>query len=407
MFTQQQNKSAAARLLAALAIVISIVAGCKDPVTIEEADVLLSIPKPELPYTAGTQFIYVTAGDAWTIDVDYLGKDGGWLRTDKESGSGSASGITLGWDENSGDESRYCEVNLKSGKRQSTVRITQLAYSAPNLDGPMLPTELKADPVPGWLELPAVDDPNLYYFNHSMNVGGKDVRNYSFYLDPKALVSVWVAYPLNKGLIGSGSRTNAWGLDPKVPRACQPVILGGFRTENWQPGMEGFQRGHQIPSADRYARGANEATFYGTNMTPQRGELNEKAWASLEGMVRSWAAQFDTLYVVTGADIKGSKEYALDNDGKKVTVPVGYFKALLGYKKSGTLGITGTTGGFTATAFYFEHKFYSDNAILGQSMTIDELEARLGYDFFPNLEAKIGKALADKVESTKDTWWRQ
>ena len=190
-------------------------------------------------------------------------------------------------------------------------------------------------------------------------------------------------------------RFNAWGLDPKVPSKYQSVIYSAYKG--------GYERGHQLPSADRY--GANVSTFYGTNMTPQKGELNENAWASLEGMVRNWSYQFDTLYVVTGADINGSRDYATDNDGKKIAVPVGYFKALLGYKKSGTLGITGTTGGYTAIGFYFKHQYYSDDEIMGQAMTIDALEQKTGFDFFVNLPAQIGDKLSDKVESTKDSWW--
>ena len=230
-----------------------------------------------------------------------------------------------------------------------------------------------------------------------MQHGGTTKRNYSFYLDPRACLAIWVAYPLNDNLAGSGSRTNAWALDPKVPREYQPVIFSGFKG--------GYDRGHQLPSADRLTRGANEQTFYGTNMTPQKGELNQKAWATLEGKVRTWANQFDTLYVVTGCDIRGSYDYAYDNDGKDIPVPVGYFKALLGFKKGGTVGNTAKQGGYTAIGFYFNHEYYSDSEIMGQSMTIDELEEVMGIDFFPNLEAKLGADLYNKVESTPDSWW--
>ena len=43
---------------------------------------------------------------------------------------------------------------------------------------------------------------------------------------------------------------------------------------------------------------------------------------------------------------------------------------------------------------------------MGQSMTIDELEATMDIDFFPNLEAKLGADLYNKVESTGDSWWK-
>ncbi|MCF0175217.1 MAG: DNA/RNA non-specific endonuclease, partial [Bacteroidales bacterium] len=114
-----------------------------------------------------------------------------------------------------------------------------------------------------------------------------------------------------------------------------------------------------------------------------------------------------THYVVTGCDIRGATEFAYDNEDKKVTVPVGYFKALLGYKKSGGVGISPSTGGYTGAGFYFEHKSYSNNrsTILGLGMTIDELEEKMGMDFFVNLPAAIGATYADKVESTMDSYW--
>ena len=41
-----------------------------------------------------------------------------------------------------------------------------------------------------------------------------------------------------------------------------------------------------------------------------------------------------------------------------------------------------------------------------QAMTIDALEKKLGIDFFVNLPGKVGQGMADKIESTKDSWWR-
>ena len=347
----------------------------------------LGIRNTEVTSAAGSQFVSVEAIGDWTLQIE---GNPGWASISRSSGNGNAANIVLKYDENTSSEDRTLTLVL-SGQGCSDIRA-----GFKQLGKVKQMTGLNPDKVAGWLELPAtVEDDNRYFFTHSMEVGRYKGRNYSFYLDADAKISVWVAYPLNKSLIGSGSRTNEWGLDPKVPRNYQSVIYSAYKG--------GYERGHQLPSADRYA--ANESTFYGTNMTPQKGELNENAWASLEGMVRTWSYQFDTLYVVTGADINGSRDYATDNDGKKITVPVGYFKALLGYKKSGTVGITGTTGGYTAIGFYFKHQYYSDAQIMGQAMTIDALEQKTGFDFFVNLPSKIGDKLSDKVESTKDSWW--
>ena len=88
-------------------------------------------------------------------------------------------------------------------------------------------------------------------------------------------------------------------------------------------------------------------------------------------------------------------------------MPEGYFKALLGYKKGGSIG--NSTGGYVGIGFYFEHRSYGNdkNTIMNQSMSIDELERRLGYDFFVNLPGVIGEDAAARVESEADDWWNR
>lgn len=356
------------------------------------------------------QWITVTASGEWTLTLDFPDRTETdftpWAYFNGNdtltviSGIGTRKDITLNWIANANTEQRSVTVVASSGSRKSTA-IFQQGGATPA--SAILPATLKSDELGAWMELPATNTPGLYYFAHDMEIAGKTTRNYAFGWDPNALVALWVAYPLNAWNIGSGDRSNVWGLDPKVPRKYQPVVFGAFSSGN----AGSFDRGHQIPSADRLYYDANVTTFYGTNMTPQRNKLNSAAWSTLEGMVRNWARQFDTLYVTTGCVIDGSTEYCYDNDRKKVTVPTGYYKALLGYKKSGTLGLTASQGGYTAIGFWFDHQAYAakESVVMAQAVTIDELETRTGHDFFVNLPFAIGDALAAKVESTKDAWW--
>ena len=140
-------------------------------------------------------------------------------------------------------------------------------------------------------------------------------------------------------------------------------------------------------------------------MTPQNGQLNEGVWAELEQKVRDWSAEFDTLYVVTGCSIIGSTEVATDNDGKAVTVPVGYYKALLGYKASGDLAGSAANGGYTGCAFWFDNAPYTGK-YMDKVMTISDLEKKTGVDFFVNLPAQTDDAKATAVETTVDPWWK-
>ena len=267
------------------------------------------------------------------------------------------------------------------------------------------------DPVfAGWMELPATDNPNLKFISHesSANPSG---RNYSYYWDVSNLVAIWVAYPLNTAIIGSGERTNKWAYDPKLSQSEQPLLKSGYSNSKSKASSDGgkasYSRGHQIASADRLYYDDNVQTFYYTNMTPQTSSFNGGIWNNLENKVRAWSKQFDTLYVVTGCVVEGSTTYAYDNNNKRVTVPKAYYKALLGYDKSKSIGISSQTNGYTGIAFYFNHfDSYTSSAYMNESMTIDALEQKVGVDFFVNLPAAIGDDKANKVESTKDSWWK-
>ena len=296
--------------------------------------------------------------------------------------SGRKDGIILSYEENTSSDPRSLRVILTASGQDIAVTFTQ-GGSTSSEGGPSAN--------PGWIELPALtenEDCRFYWHDMTLQNGGKS-RNYSFMWDKENLVAHWVAYPLNKGLIGSGSRTDDWGYDPKVPRDEQPTLFSGYDR--------GYDRGHQLPSADRLNRAANKATFYFTNMTPQIGiGFNQSIWANFEGTVRNWAEASDTLYVVTGCLLEGSRGKAYDNDGKAVTIPGAYFKALLRYSRSSTMSI----GPYSAAGFYFEHKSYGQGTITDEiRMSIDELEAITGMDFFVNLADKVGAAKAEEIEA--------
>uniref|UniRef100_UPI0040289922 DNA/RNA non-specific endonuclease n=1 Tax=Candidatus Cryptobacteroides bacterium TaxID=3085639 RepID=UPI0040289922 len=354
-----------------------------------------------------SQFIYVKASSSWRITITSV--DGGepvdWIIADPSSGSGDMD-VTLKVEENKSEKERSAVITVENSAGKASKTISQKAKGS----------EVKPDPTPsggnlspktGWMELPAIPE-GMDAFTHSMTVGSVSTRNYSFLWDYSNLVAPWVAYPLCKWNIGNNiKRTNAWGLDPLLPEGKQPVLYRGFSKGNngW------YARGHQIPSADRLTSyESNSMTFYGTNMTPQiQDGFNGDIWATLEGKVRSWANSSDTLYVVTGCviDYKDGEtvKYALDNNGKKVTVPTAYYKAVLRYMKSSTFGYSG----YSACAVWLDHKVYSSSSISSSySMSVDDLEKKTGIDFFVNLPAVVGEEMAAKIESedpSKVSWW--
>ena len=356
-----------------------------------------------------SQYIYVKASSSWKITLTSV--DGGapvdWIIAAPSSGSGNTD-VTLNVAANESEQERSAVLTVENSAGKALKTISQKGKKP----------EIKPDPDPtpepkpnetGWLELPSVPA-GTDFFAHSMTIGSVKTRNYSFIWDYDNLVAPWVAYPLCKWNMASNvKRTNAWALDPLLPESKQPVLYRGFSKGNngW------YARGHQIPSADRLTSyESNAMTFYGTNMTPQIQEgFNGDIWATLEGMVRSWANKSDTLYVVTGCviDYKDGEtvKYALDNNGKKVTVPTAYYKAVLRYMKSSTFGYSG----YSACAVWLDHKVYSTKTIdSSYSMSVDDLEEKLGIDFFVNLPAKVGEDVAARIEAEEPKsvawWWR-
>lgn len=241
-----------------------------------------------------------------------------------------------------------------------------------------------------WMELPAMDNDAYGYYSHSFSMKNNVYRNYSFAWSQKDLVSVWMAYPLCKTYTDKVvDRTDAWNYDPILGPDLSCAPFSGYAGD--------YARGHQVPSADRLCcREANEQTFYGTNIIPQLNEHNEGIWQNLENRIREVANASDTTYVVTGCVVEGSKEITTDSDGKNITVPVAYYKAVLRYKK-------GDSDVWTGAAFYTEHKNYTSHDLKPVSMSIDELEEITGHDFFVNLPGKIGDDAAAAVESQKPT----
>ena len=378
-------------LVAALAV---LAAACQQSVDVE----LDVAPKHyEIEGKRGTQFVTVTApaGSEWTITLtDSNGSPVDWVDVDPPTGIGTRTSVTITWNTNATGENRTVVITCVCGAQKAIAQVTQQPYSSGSAS---FPDMIHSDPVPKWMELPATKDASLYFISHtSTNRAG---RNFSYYWDVDALVAHWVAYPLNKNLISTGGRSEKWGLDPKLPKDKQPWLFSGYRSGT----ATRYDRGHQLPSADRLAYQENVQTFYGTNMTPQMSDFNGKIWASLEAGVREWSRQFDTLYVVTGCVVKGSTECAYDNAGKQVAVPTGYYKVLLGYDKTRVKGAQ--TQGYSGVAFYLDHMEYPNNDYMKTAMTIDALEAKLGEDFFVNLPGAIGEVLASQVESTKDNFW--
>ncbi len=374
-------------ILAACALVLS---SCEEKLKEPAPKPELSVKDASLPYKSGSIFVSVRCEGEWTLEIEYPAGEETvkWGSLNAGDGAGDKA-VTFTYTANTSESPRSLRLVLvrKSDSETAVCELMQLAFGDDGNNVVIPPVDLmKTD----WLELPATPSGNgLEYYSHKFLMNGQVYRNYSFGWSQDDCVSLWVAYPLCKFYTsGNVGRTDAWAYDPLLGSAKSAAPFGGY-------GGAAYDRGHQLPSGDRQlSREANAQTFYGTNIAPQSGAHNTGIWSALEGKVRIWANTSDTTYVVTGVVVKGGNETSYDSDGKRMTVPVAFYKALLRYHKASTISEWACAG------FYTEHKDYGKNTdVKNVSMSIDELEKLTGVDFFANLPAKLGEAKAAALEA--------
>jgi len=292
----------------------------------------------------------------------------------------------------------YGDNPSASDYRSAVIRFTtedeSVADKELRLTVVQLPFEtLVQSEVRPWLEMPAVkEEEGKAFFSHDMTWKDQVVRNYSFWYDLSGRVALWVAYPLYKGMTTGSSRSDKWDYDPIVPRRYQ-----GDASRSYA----GYDRGHQLPSADRLCNAAaNEQTFYFTNITPQNANLNQGIWETLEAQVRGQISGCDTLYVVTGCVLSTEAtpdiDYVKDVQGRDVAVPKAYYKVILKYKYGDP------NGGYSAIGFWLENRSYGSQ-VIGRSnaLSVDEIEKRTGFDFFVNLKDDYEKEAESKFDASQ------
>lgn len=377
-------------VIAVAAAVIGTCCGEKNPVA-PDANCKAKFSVGEnVEWNTASQFVVITAPatQKWTARV---ADDWAWFDYEDyhyyTQGQGNGS-VALYIASNGESKSRSTTVEVEfEGTTTVTLKLTQGAFvqaEAPEIDYEQT----------SWAEMPLVkeNDGNIYV-THMTKASGKTMRNYSMCYDPDVKAALWIAYPLHDCYTRKAvDRTDAWGFDPLIPAKYQV---------NMEKGMSnGYDRGHQVASADRLASyDMNSQTFYYTNMTAQVGAgMNQDIWNNLENMIRNEYICRDTLYVVTGCVMTTEDDTQVkwvDNrNGGKVAVPKAYFKVLL-RTKSGNTGKAVDNSNATTIGFWYENRRYSySTPRVSDVKSVDEIERLTGFTFFPQI--------SDEIKETKD-----
>ena len=181
----------------------------------------------------------------------------------------------------------------------------------------------------------------------------------------------WVAYELTKSeTFGDVDRCNSFSPDPKV---MGEAVSHSDYTNN--PGK--YDRGHMAPAADmKWCEQAMEESFYTTNICPQNANLNRGDWNDIEELVRDYARQYGSVYVVSGPIVGDSPQYM--GNYQKIAIPYAFYKAVL--RKKGD--------SWTAIGFVCNNES-SSKPLLYYVRTIDEIEDMAVIDLFYSLPDDI------------------
>ena len=142
----------------------------------------------------------------------------------------------------------------------------------------------------------------------------------------------------------------------------------------------GFDRGHMMPAADaKWDDRAMTESHLLTNICPQDHNLNGGAWATLEGNCRKWAKRDSSIIIICGPVLTDRMTRSIGND-VKIPVPERFFKVVLAPSANPPRGI-----GFLMNNGPVE------GGVQASAVSIDQVEAVTGYDFF--------SALPDEIEN--------
>ncbi|AUC21823.1 endonuclease [Polaribacter sejongensis] len=197
-------------------------------------------------------------------------------------------------------------------------------------------------------------------------------QNYSLSYSEKHEQAEWVAYELKASDLSSTNYKRPYF---EIDNAVKT------KAAHWRNYKKsGYDKGHLCPAADRrFTKAAHDETFLTSNISPQEHKFNAGVWNRLEQKVRYWAKKNDGVFVITG----GVLENNLKTIGSEsVSVPNQFYKVILDK----------TNGKIKMLAFLMPH-IESKLPLYKFVVSVDEIEALTGIDFFAELDDTIEEEL--------------
>ena len=179
------------------------------------------------------------------------------------------------------------------------------------------------------------------------------------------------------------------------PRAGpRPDFQRDWRTL-WPVGTDhyagsGYDRGHLAPNyaiAAVHGSQAQRDTFYMSNMSPQRPDLNRRLWQRLEEVVMDhFVERFGVVQVITGPVFAERFVDGVTQRVGLVEIPEAFYKIVVVPAEEPM-----------ALAFIMPQGVRGNEPLDEFLVSIDEVEARTGLNFFPSLAPDVAAVLEGEV----------
>ena len=188
---------------------------------------------------------------------------------------------------------------------------------------------------------------------------------FSLVFDAKKRIPKWVAYHIEEEEVQGEllKRKNSFRKDFEVE--------GSPSSRDYT--NSGYDRGHMVPAAVlAWSKQSMRDSFLMTNMAPQLPAFNRGIWSQIESLIREWALEYKSLYVISGPILTDScREYIKAT----ICVPQRFFKVVL--------RDTGQRRGMTAIGFILSQE--AEGELIDFVETVDNIEEVTDIDFFPEL----------------------
>lgn len=193
-------------------------------------------------------------------------------------------------------------------------------------------------------------------------------------------------------------RQDNFRADPDVPDAWGAVDGNDYSGS-------GFDRGHVCPSGDRTNTIANNsATFVMTNIIPQSPDNNRGPWVDLEEFTRSILESGEQeAYIIAGVYGEGGQgssgnRTTINGSNVNITIPSNVWKIIVILPR-GNDDVERVDANTRVIAVDMPNiQGIRSNTWRSFLTTVDDIEAKTGYDFLSNVPV----AIQDVLEAKKD-----